>query len=235
LKRLLIIGIMLSLTLGLNGFCDVKAETTAATGPDEAVIAALLPKTYATTMLFKGSNDDWDCSYRVMDTVAASSAAESATRRMKFVLTPLLLDSKYYTYTRFFKYAIQTCRGKLSGELCLKTGQDLRLEGNTPFALASEQITVRVQEYFNNNEGSLALTNVIPAEAITPEQALRIAFEVYYATYGVYPTADFTFEIEFYGPKDWLVIFDDNDGIGGKGYLLIDALTGEPREIKEDE
>jgi hypothetical protein len=235
MKRLLIIGVMsLIWIFGLNGFFDVAAETAAMTDPAaEAVIADQLQKTYTTTMLFTGGNDNWDCTYRMVDTIAASSAVESPTRRMQFVLNPLLLDSKYYTYTRFFKYSVQVSRGKFSGEQYLKTGQVLRIEGSTPFPFASEKVAVQIREWYN--EESFYLTNLIPADAITPEQALRKTFEVYYATYGRYPTANFTFEIEFYGQTDWLVTFDDHDGIGGRGYLLIDAFTGEAQAIKEDE
>jgi hypothetical protein len=229
-KKLLTISVLLSLVLGLNRFVAGAAQTTGATGPDEAVVASLLQKTYTTTKLFTGGNKNWDCSYKVVDTVAASSAPASTTNRMKFVLTPLKL-CKYYT--RCFEYSVHTSRGKFSGEQWFKADDLIRIEANTPIPAARESLTVQICEW--SNEEVFYLFNVIPSNAISPERALRQTFEVYHATYGIYPTAKFTFEIEFYDQTYWLVTFDDNDGIGGQSYLLIDALTGEAGEIKEDE
>jgi hypothetical protein len=229
-EKLFTISVLLSLVLGLNCFVAGAAQATGVTGPDEAVVASLLQKTYTTTKLFAGGNKNWDCSYKIVDTVAASSAPTSITNRMKFLLTPLSL-CKYYT--RCFEYSVQTSRGKFSGEQWFKAGDLIRIEANTPIPAARESLTVHICEW--SNEEVFYLFNVIPLNAISPEQAFRKTFEVYYATHGLYPTAKFSFEIEFYDQTYWLVTFDDNDGIGGQSYLLIDALTGEAGEIKEDE
>jgi hypothetical protein len=191
-KKLLMIGVLLSLGVGLSSFFDVAAQTVDATDPKEAVIAGLLQKTYTTTKLFTGGNENWDCTLKVVDTVAASSAKTSTTNRMKFVLTPLAL-SKYYT--KNYEYSVQTSRGKFSGEQWFKTGDVIQIEANTPIPNSRESIAVRICEWYN--EKVFYLTNVIPSDAISPEQAFRKAFEVYYAIYGAYPTAQFTFTIDF--------------------------------------
>jgi hypothetical protein len=227
-KQLLIISALLSLLLGSSGRFDVAAAS--ATGPDDTVIASLLQNTYTTTKLFTGGNENWDCTLKVVDTVAANSTKPGNTGRMQFVLTPLVL-SKYYT--RYFEYSVWTSRGNFSGAQWFKAGDSIQIEANTPIPSACESIMVKICDWCK--EEVFYLTNVISSNAISPEQALRKAFEVYYATYGAYPTAKFTFAIDFIDKTDWLITFDDNDGIGGQGHLLINAITGETCDIKEDE
>jgi hypothetical protein len=227
IKKILTVSVLLSLMLGLNVFSEATVQT--AIEPDEAVIAGLLQNTSTTTRLFVGGSDDWDCCYKVVDTVAASGGA-SATQRMKFILTPLFSGS----YSRYIKYSVKTSRGEFSHEQWIQDGQIIEIEANTLIPASGEIISLEITE--PDETTSFELTNVIPAAAVAPEQALRKAFEVYRVTYGVYPTARFSFAIDFLVDlNSWLVTFDDNDGLGGQGILLIDAITGEAGSIKEDE
>ncbi|HEY8464304.1 MAG TPA: hypothetical protein VIM29_09840 [Bacillota bacterium] len=200
--------------------------------PDEGVIQTLLQKTLVTKMIFEGGNENWSCTYKVVDTIIKSGVVVEPVPN-KFVLIPKLLENAYYDYTRKFSFFVSYSKAQFSGEHWLKTGEEFIVESNAPAPDPRESIQVKVVEW--GKEEQFILVNIIPANAITPETALRKALEVYYRTYGIYPTADFTFTIEYYDQQYWLVSYDDNDGIGGKGVLLVDAFTGEPGEIKEDE
>lgn len=59
--------------------------------------------------------------------------------------------------------------------------------------------------------------------------------EVFYRAYGEYPSEEYTFHVEYRDNQYWLVIIDDHDGIGGFGYVTVDAFTGEAGDLKEDE
>lgn len=71
-------------------------------------------------------------------------------------------------------------------------------------------------------------------DMISKEQAIRIFTEKFYETFNMYPPESYTYEISIYN-GDWLITYDDNDGIGGLAVLLIDGVTGEAGEVKVEE
>jgi hypothetical protein len=198
--------------------------------PDETLIETILQKTYATVMIFSGSDANWACVYTVWDTVSDNPDAPGLPK-IKVVILPQFTYSKYYIHR--FNYVITTSRGELRGEKWLRSKESFMVEACGPVPTVDEVIKVVVEEWYQSD--CFEIANIIPEGIISPEQAFRKTFAIYYRTYGAYPTADFTFKIEFYDREYWLVSWDDNDGVGGESFLLVNAFTGEAGDIKEDE
>lgn len=134
---------------------------------------------------------------------------------------------------RKYRYQFHSSNGCILDEQWLESGQNIVSDTNAPLPIPNEKL--KVQMIRGTTKEEFEISNTITTNVITPEQALRKTLEVYYHTYGEYPTEKFTFYIDFRDNTYWLVSFDDNDGIGGQGYLLIDAFNGEAGDIKVDE
>jgi hypothetical protein len=208
----------------------LAGENTMEPAGDVAVINAILAKTYATTIIFTGGNEKWDCSYTVRESLSPG-AGRSGSPRVKVVLTPKVA---YYKYCiRHFNYLITTSKGYLAGAKWLRSGKSITLETDRPIPQNDETIGVYLSKWHQTT--FFTIKSSIPDGTISPRQAFCKAWAVYFDTYGTYPTTLFTFRIEFIDRKYWLVSWDDNDGIGGESFLLVNAFTGEAGAIKVDE
>jgi len=198
--------------------------------PDEALVKKFLQKTYATTMIFEGSNQNWDCSYTVFQTILKNNPEEDSCPKIKVSLSPKFS----FNNLRKYNYRFHTTHGCIWGEKWLESNnQWISFETHAPIPENNEKIILEIIE--NNKKESFKLSNVIPPNIVTFEEALRTTLKVYYQTYGFYPTSEFTFEIQFLNYVYWLITIDDHNGIGGLAYLTINAFTGEAGAIREDE
>lgn len=221
---LLVFGVVMQ-----GGWCRVNAETNPQTEPEETLITGLLQKIMVSTLVFEGNNPNWTCTYQIIEPILKTEETAKKVRAI-FTLTPKFTAS----VTQKFGYFAQTSKGWIAGEQSLQPGQALIVESNATAPNAYENIYVEVSGV-NGSKEKLILTNPIPINAITREQAFRTFFKVFNNSYKAYPTTNFSYELTFQERRYWLITFDDNDGLGGKGYLLIDALTGQPGEMKEEE
>lgn len=225
-KQLLFAGMLLVFGAVFQScFCAVNAEEN----PDEALINGLLQKITVPTLVFEGNNPNWTCTYQIMEPVLKTKETEVKVRS---IFT--LMAKSVASVNQKFGYFAQTSKGWIAGEQYLQPDQSIIVESNATVPNAYENIYVEIGS-MNGTKEKLILTNPIPINAITREQAFRTFFKVFYNSYKAYPTANFSYQLAFQDRRYWLITFDDNDGIGGKSRLLIDALTGQPSEMKEDE
>ncbi len=198
--------------------------------PDEALVKNFLQKTYATTMIFEGSNPNWDCSYTLMETILKTNHEDGFCPKIKISLRPKFSFNTPHKY----RYRFHTIHGCILGERWLLSNNEaITFETYAPIPENNEKIPVEIIE--NNKKESFKLANVIPPNTLSFEEALRKTLTIYYQTYGYYPDNQFTFEIQFLNYVYWLVTIDDHDGIGGLSYLTINVFTGEASEIRTDE
>jgi hypothetical protein len=206
-------------------------ETQIPPPPDEAMINSFLQNTYATSMIFKGSNQNWDCSLTVLNKLEAKNDELEKSPQVIVMLCPKFTWESYIT--RLYEYMIHTSNGCYHDYQWIKSGEYIYLNTDNPVPTSAEKITAQIIR--GSAEDIIEMNNRIPLDVISPKDALRILLEVYRDTYGSYPTDSFSFYVEFREPQYWIVSFDDNDGIGGRGYLLINAYTGDAGDIREDE
>jgi hypothetical protein len=199
--------------------------------PDEALVKTLLQNTYATSMIFKGSNQNWDCSLTVLEKIEKANDEPENSPQVHVILYPKFTWETYIT--RMYKYLIHSSNGCSMAYQWLKTGEYINQNADRPIPSVLDKVTAQIIRGLKTD--LIEMSNKVPVDIISPEEALRVALGVYRATYGSYPTEKFSFYLEFRDSQYWLVSFDDNDGIGGRGYLLVNAYTGDADEIKEDE
>ncbi len=233
-KHLLLFSSLLLLITGLQlNTSQVNASNYVIPPPDETLVKYFLQQTYATEMLFEGSNQNWDSSYTVSKVILSTnnSHQEGFCPRVKIVFVPKATSNN--NEARKYQFKLHTTNGCLSKEKWLFPNEFFSITVNAPIATPKEYVLAEVVE--NSQKESINLSNTIPSNIISPEQALRTTFMVYYQTYGCYPTKEFTFELTFFNYVYWLVTIDDHDGIGGLAYLTINAFTGKADAIREDE
>jgi hypothetical protein len=232
-KKIVLAGIFLVVAM-LTWLSPVSVPTVAADtwGPvmDETVVKQILEKTYATTMIFNGNDEKWDCICMVRETIW-SDPEKIRLPQLKIIMFPKFTYCKYYI--RHFDYVLTTSKGCITGERWLHSGEPIIVETTELVPEKAEMIPVKISEWYKTS--LFEIVNIIPDGILTPEQAFRKACTVYYQTYATYPQASFLFMMEFVDQEYWLVSWDDNDGIGGQSFLLVNAFTGETGEIKVDE
>jgi hypothetical protein len=199
--------------------------------PDAALVKTLLQNTQVTTMTFKGSNQNWDCSLTVLEKLETVDNELVNWPKVKIILYPKFTWETYII--RMYEYLITTSNGSAYGYEWLKSGKYITLNTDGPIPESAETITVQITR--GKKTDSIEMRNKIPLNIISPEKAFRVTLGVFRATYGSYPTEKFSFYIEFRDSQYWVVSFDNNEGIGGRGYLLVNAYTGDAGDIKEDE
>lgn len=202
--------------------------------PDEELVNTFLQNTYATSMIFEGVSQNWNCSFIVKQAIAKNSMGIENVPKVTVIITPRFTWERGPIWA--FNVKIHTSNGAIVGTYGLMSGQSISLNTNAPVPEPSETILVEISGGPNGDE-LIKLSNIVPRHfgMVTPEEALRTTLDVFYKTYGEYPTKNYTFDIVFYDKIYWLVSIDDNDGIGGLSHLLINAYTGVASEIKEDE
>jgi hypothetical protein len=199
--------------------------------PDEDLVKTLLQNTCVTSMIFKGSNQNWNCSMTILEKVENRNDQPDNIAQVNLTLSPKFTWESYIA--RMFKYLIHTSNGCYLGSQWLKNGEYIKLNSDKPIPASTDKPIAQIVRGLQVD--SIELSNLVPQNIISPDQALRATLKVFMATYGCYPTKNYSFFIEFKDPQSWMVSFDDNDGIGGRGYLLVNAYTGAAGEIKEDE
>jgi hypothetical protein len=233
MKKIWLLFLIVILLIGVTpDHSTVRAQDTQAPPPpDEALVKNVLQNTYATSMIFKGSNQNWDCTLTVLTKLETETNEPENPTRIITMLYPKFTWESYIT--RLYEYQITTSNGYYHDYQWLKSGEYIYLNTDNPVPQSTEKITAQIIRGATTD--LIAMNNRIPLNIISPERALRVMLEVFRTTYGTYPTDSFSFYIEFREPQYWIVSFDDNDGIGGRGYLLVNAYTGDAAEIREDE
>lgn len=199
--------------------------------PDEELVKALLRNTYVTSMIFRGSNQNWTCSMTILEKAEKPDDKQDKIAQVNLTMSPKFTWESYIS--RMYKYLVHTSNGCYLGFQWLKNGEYIKLNSDKPIPASSDKPIAQIIRGLQVD--SIELSNLVPKNIISPDQALRATLKIFMSTYGCYPTKNYSFFIEFRDSQFWLVSFDDNDGIGGRGYLLVDAYSGAAGEIKEDE
>ena len=72
--------------------------------PDEALVKILLQNTYATSMIFKGSNQNWDCRMTILEKLTKEDNQPDNMPKINFILSPNFTWE--INLIRMFKYMI---------------------------------------------------------------------------------------------------------------------------------
>jgi hypothetical protein len=177
------------------------------------------------TLYFEGENSNWEINLLVENIVTESGVIEPRTT--------LTLIPKFSSVT-WTTFAITTKSGWIKDSVWHIYKNAIEVVLDYPIPKASEQVVVSIKP----EEGSLIdiilLKEQVSEEMISCDDAMDIFVNEYYSIFKEYPPKEYTYEIEIW-EGDWIVSFDDNDGIGGKTYLLIGGTTGETDGMKMDE
>lgn len=210
----------------------VKTSSTADTGEpvleadklaESVLVKTILKETYATEMLFKGDSNAWNVNFIVDKIISIEDASEKAE--------VILTTKKNYSGLAWLH--IKTTQGTFSKNVDVKDGKVVLADNNLPIPIANEAIKITI--VYGDNMDSILLANKYPEGIISPDSALVSALVEYKEVYKSYPTSEYTFELDIINDNDWLVSYDDNDGIGGKEYIIIDGTTGISGDIKVEE
>jgi len=185
-------------------------------------------------MVFEGESKNWTGSYTTTETTFENGEKE---QKVKIVVTP-----KVSKIAEWINYKIITSKGTIEGDEWLIFDESLELDLDGPIPAADEVIEVRIKkgpltEIFNLN--CKLYQNITPDESSTSDvvnanTAIKILQKQFYNIYGIEMPDTYTVFVE-YIDGEWVVAYDDNDGIGGKAYLTIDAKSAETGDIKIEE
>lgn len=177
------------------------------------------------SMNFLGENENWEISLELDETIGETGQVEYSA-----ILT-ITLKQGDITWTRFDLISNNGIFTKNEWQIFRNP---IKITTNELLPVIDEEIVIVTSQRNLENKDVLFLVNNIDEDMISSKQASSIFIEKFYETYGVYPPMSYSYEISAYNGY-WLISFDDNDGIGGKGILLIDGTTGYADDIKIDE
>lgn len=187
------------------------------------IVNEILQRTYATEMCFKGESQNWTANFIVEKKVMP---VENKDNNIKISVFPKKRKGNDTTPIGKVQYLIETSNEKISGEKELFGNMYINIDKNTNAPLKNEKIKISIT--WQGKKEIIELSNIIPDDVISPEQAFRNAIKLFYETFKHYPPINYSFFIAYdmQGRNYWQVSFDDNDGIGGKSYICVDAITG---------
>lgn len=178
------------------------------------------------TMNFQGENELWKAVLVIEETL---TERPEGRYNVILTLTPKIGD---LCWTKFSLISNKGVFSKDEWQIFLNP---VKITSSYPLPVKDEEIVIVVSPKGSKIPSILFLNNVNqPADMISSDQAINVFIKKYYETFGVYPLESFTYEITTY-KNDWLITYDDNDGIGGESCLLIDGKTGEAYDIKTEE
>lgn len=178
-------------------------------------------------MEFEGGNRNWQVSLVVSRTWDSSYGYKPY---IQLTLTPKHLD-----FARL-SYSIISDNAYITDSIMQINKQPIEIKSYRMLPRVGEDIVVCIQSSASTHMDVLLLKQVIPNNIkITPEKAIQIFVNEYHAIFGKFPAQKFSYEMEIYNDRDWIVSFEDNDGIGGWALLLIDGRTGQPGDMKIEE
>ncbi|NLL72906.1 MAG: hypothetical protein GX237_05205 [Clostridiales bacterium] len=177
------------------------------------------------TMNFQGENESWEASLVLDETAKETGESEYL---VNLTLTP---KKSAITWTRFDLISDKGTYSKNEWQI-FRNPIKITTESVVP-AIDEKVVIVASQRQFEDKD-ILFLSNKNDTNMISAKEAIKIFIEKFYETFGIYPPTSYSYEISVYN-GDWLISFDDNDGIGGKCVLLIDGKTGYADDIKMDE
>jgi hypothetical protein len=184
-------------------------------------------------MLFEGDSMNWTGSYAVEEIIDESGNVDTSIK--------VVLDPKKDKITRWINYEITTSNGVIKGSEWLIFSESLVYEADEPLPNKDDKIEVKIKQGDLTEIFYLECTSyeeLTPTGAeditVTAQRAVELLMEVYFNIYGVEMPSTYTVYVE-YLDGEWVVSYDDNDGIGGKAYLTIDAKTAETSDIKVEE
>jgi hypothetical protein len=192
--------------------------------PNQDAFESALEKTYAQKMIFKGENENWSVQYVVRNIIKETIDQP----KPKITIIP-----KNFKYAKNVSYDITAKNGSISGRVLLSPEDTIELESYSLIPYPDENVDITLTH--DSITESITLTNAFPSSIISANEALKNVFTYYKNINGVYPTSDFTFNLELMDDTHWLISYDDNDGIGGLTYITENALTGIIDDSKTDE
>jgi hypothetical protein len=204
-------------------FQDNNKNTSTEQGDKNMNLNEILQRTYATEMCFKGESQNWTANFIVEKKVMS---IENKDTNIKISVFPKKNKDNDTTPIGKVQYLIETSNGKISGEKDLLENMSINIDKNTDCPLKNEKIKINI--IWQGKKEIIELSNIIPDNVISPEQAFRNALNLFYKTFKHSPPINYSFFIAYdmQGRNYWQVSFDDNDGIGGKSYIYVDAITG---------
>jgi hypothetical protein len=204
-----------------NPRCLAADKNTQGTFTDAETASAYIKKNILfKSMKMEGENRKWKASLVVGRTRGSNGEYQPY---MQLILTPKISSLAWTSYS------VITNNGYITDQVWQIFKNPIVIKSDRLLPVVDETVIVCLKSSDNSTMDVLMLDTVIPpAVRITPSQAIRIFVEEYHSIYKKYPERNFSYEMELYNDNDWIVGFDDNDGIGGIAALFIDGKTGEP-------
>lgn len=223
-----IIGLLLVivlLTISQNKLSYACGEDEKPTLTFEDVFNYISANIVDKSMNFLGENESWEASLVLDETVME-------TGETKYSVNLTIIPKKgSITWTRF---DLISNKGTYSKNEWQIFRNPIQITSKDVLPATDEEIVVVASQRGFEDKDVLFLSNKNDTDMISSEQAIRIFIDKFFETFNLYPSLGYSYEISVYN-GDWAISYDDNDGIGGKALLLIDGITGEAYEIKEDE
>jgi len=223
-KKILLVLVLVIVILisNISVFADTSVTAIDPAKTDNTT-KYILKNIYSTSMNFQGESVNWSASLVVENILQQNGEIKP---QMKLTIVPK------NSAIRWIRYTIITNNGtKVNYTWSIFKNPVVIIEEG-PLPKFDDEIIVKIKN--ENLEEVIHLKNTIPEGTITATSAVNIMVVKYYETYGTYPAENYTYEIELLDGY-WIISYDDNDGIGGKAYVVIDSITGATDGIKVEE
>lgn len=173
---------------------------------------------------FYGENENWEVTLKVVKVEENNEIIP----KVKLNLVPKKSAISWTSYT------ITTQNGWIKDNVWQIYKNPIEIMKDYPIPGASDDVVIAIKTEQEQYLDIIILKNDLPQDIISSKEAISIFVSEYYNIFGQYPEKTFDYQIEMV-EGNWLVTFDDNDGIGGLGCLLVKGNTGGTDGIKIDE